>query len=507
MTKVAVGKVAWRFVLVTLVAACFFSAGEAVLSSPDDAPAIQLNSKNPHYFLFRGRTVALITSGEHYGAVLNADFDYKKYLLTLEADGLNYTRLFGGSYVEVPGKSFGIQRNDLAPAEGRFLAPWMRSSVPGYAGGGSKFDLSQWNPEYFRRYRDFLAEASSLGIVVEVTLFSSQYGEMQWNFSPFNPANNINTTDSIDWKDLQTLDNGSALTFQEQYTRKLVREANGFDNVFFEIQNEPWSDQPALVDVVNPYLRPPGRDLYPNSVELANAESLAWQAKVANWIASEEAPLQSKHLIAQNYANFRFPVRDLLWGVSIVNFHYAYPEAVRANYGLDKAIGYDETGFLGRDDAAYRRQAWNFMLSGGSTFDSLDYSFSPGHEDGSDTEPNGPGGGSAALRRQLGILQRFLTRFVLVNLRPDERTVKHAAGVTAHVLSNPGEEYAIYFDGSGPTQATFELPRGHYTCEWIDVATGETLQTESFATSGEKTLQSPKFTNGIAMRLVSVNDQ
>jgi hypothetical protein len=98
---------------------------------------------------------------------------------------MNYTRLFGGSYVEAPGKSFGIRRNDLAPEAAKFVAPWARSSEPGYAGGGNKLDLSKWNPEYFSRLHDFLGEASRLGIVVEIGLFSSQYGEMQWNLSPF----------------------------------------------------------------------------------------------------------------------------------------------------------------------------------------------------------------------------------------------------------------------------------------------------------------------------------
>jgi len=30
--------------------------------------------------------VAFITSGEHYGAVLNADFDYRRYLTAVKAD-------------------------------------------------------------------------------------------------------------------------------------------------------------------------------------------------------------------------------------------------------------------------------------------------------------------------------------------------------------------------------------------------------------------------------------
>src|SRR5271166_5074332 len=168
----------WATTLCTILA---LAQGEtrSKISEP-----VRLDPRNPHYFLFRGETVALITSGEHYGAVLNADFDYRRYLATLQAAGLNYTRLFPGSYVEVPAKSFGIQRNDLAPAPGRLLAPWARSAVPGYAGGGNKFDLDQWDAEYFKRFDDFLTEAGNRGIVVEISLFSSEYGDAQWAMSP-----------------------------------------------------------------------------------------------------------------------------------------------------------------------------------------------------------------------------------------------------------------------------------------------------------------------------------
>jgi hypothetical protein len=463
---------------------------------------IRLHPANPHYFLFRGKAVTLITSGEHYGAVLNQDFDYHRYLATLESDGLNYTRLFGGSYVEVPAKSFGILHNDLAPEPGRFLAPWERSDTPGYVGGGNKFDLEKWDSAFFTRYRDFLSEAAKRGIVVEVTLFSAHYAEAQWQMSALNSVNNVNSTDAIDWTKVNTLENGNILALQEKYARKLVREANSFDNVIFEIQNEPWSDRPVLTDVINPYLRPPARDTYPNSVDLPDELSMAWQARVARWITTEESVLPNHHLIAQNYSNFRLPVRKLLPNVGVVNFHYAYPEAVLLNYGLSKAISYDETGFLGRDDDAYRRQAWNFMLSGGSVFDSLDYSFTTGHEDGSYSEPNGPGGGSPDLRHQLHILSQFLQSFSVVGLRPDTRTVKHASGATARALSDPGKEYAIYLDGSGPTELTLELPRGQYSCEWVNVKTGTIEQLEGFIhKSGNKVLTSPAFQNGIALRL------
>ena len=41
---------------------------------------IRLHPDNPHYFWFRGKPVVLITAGEHYGAVLNLDFNYVRYL-------------------------------------------------------------------------------------------------------------------------------------------------------------------------------------------------------------------------------------------------------------------------------------------------------------------------------------------------------------------------------------------------------------------------------------------
>ena len=411
---------------------------------------IRLHPENPHYFLYRGKAVALVSSGEHYGAVINGDFDYRKYVAALSAAGMNYTRLFGGSYVEFPGKSFGIRRNDLAPAAGKFVAPWARSSEPGYAGGGDKLDLSKWNPEYFSRLHDFLGEAARLGIVVEIGLFSSQYGEMQWNLSPFKTENNVNGTDAIDWKKVNTLGNGNVLAFQEKYVRKIVREANAYPNVIFEIANEPWSDRPVLADVVNPYLFT-GRDQYPNSIDLPDDATMLWQTRVADWIATEEAALPNQHLMAQDCCNFRYAVRDVLPGMSVVNFHYSYAEAATLNYGLGKAISYDETGFLGQGDDAYAQQAWNFMLAGGSVFDGLDYSFTVGHEDGSDVEPNGPGGGSPELRRRLKILSEFLQGLPLVEMRPDLDVVAHAGGSgdACVVVGAGGVRHLCRWEGAG----------------------------------------------------------
>src|SRR5438093_13193566 len=82
------------------------------------AQPLALHPDNPHYFLFRGKPTVLITSGEHYGAVLNQDFDYTKYLNTLARDRLNGTRTWAGAYCEPP-TAFSISSNTLAPVPGR----------------------------------------------------------------------------------------------------------------------------------------------------------------------------------------------------------------------------------------------------------------------------------------------------------------------------------------------------------------------------------------------------
>jgi len=123
--------------------------GVAAIAASTSEP-LKLHPANPHYFLWRGKPTILITAGEHYGAVLNLDFDYKTYLKALQSNKLNLTRTFPGAYVE-PATAFKIAGNTLAPAPGRFICPWARSSEPGYANGGNKIDLTKWGEASFRR--------------------------------------------------------------------------------------------------------------------------------------------------------------------------------------------------------------------------------------------------------------------------------------------------------------------------------------------------------------------
>lgn len=259
-------------------------------------------------------------------------------------------------------------------------------------------------------------------------------------------------------------------------TRKIVRELNSFGNFYFEIQNEPWADQTDTVLSRNEY--GPATD-WRTTIQVVSAQSNNWQQQVARWIKEEESRLPNKHLIAQNISNFHYPVTDPDPAISIFNFHYALPHAVAENYYLNRVIGLNETGFAGRSDTTYRRQAWRFLMAGGALFNHLDYSFSVGAENGQDTAYRAPGGGSPTLRRQLGTLKHFFDGLNFLQLRPDHAVVLAAPGAMTQALSDERTLWVIYLEPMAIKQyeLRLNLPKGSYQAKWTDVVTGQVLET------------------------------
>ncbi|UCG59171.1 MAG: polysaccharide lyase [Phycisphaerales bacterium] len=464
-------------VLLCLLSLSLDDPGALAGQGANRAKPIQLHPDNPHYFLWRGKPTILITSGEHYGAVLNRAFGCKKYLKALGSHGFNLTRTFSGAYCEPPG-AFNIRDNTLAPAKGQLICPWARSSVPGYPNGGNKFDLSKWDPAYFKRLRDFVAEAGKQGVVVELVLFCPFYEDWMWKLSPMNATNNVNGIGQIGRTEAYTLKYPKLQAAQDEMVRRIVAELKDFDNLYYEICNEPYF----------------------------GGVTMPWQHHIAEGIARAEAGFKNKHLIAQNIANKGKKIADPNPHVSIFNFHYAKPpDTVAENYGLNKALGDDETGFAGMEPAPYRREAWDFLIAGGGVFDNLDFSFTVGHEDGT-AEFNAPGTGGAEMHKQLEILIDFMNGLDFVRMKPDNSVIKGGVPekATARALVEPGRAYAVYINGGNKADLVLQLPKGRYRAEWVNTKTGKVDKKESFDHSGgNRTLRGPDYVDDIALRIRS----
>lgn len=457
------------FLILALVIACSAHAAEKPLA---------LHPDNPHYFLFRGRPTILITSAEHYGAVLNSDFDIIKYLDELETRGLNLTRVFTGVYCEDP-TQFGSTLNTMAPADGKLICPWARSDTAGHAGGGNKFDLTEWDDAYFARMKTLLSEAGKRGIVVEIALFCPFYLDSMWNLSPMNATNNVNGIGDVARDAAYNRDmNGGLQAIQEALVRKHVAELNEFDNLYFEVCNEPYFG--GVTD--------------------------DWQRRIIDVIVEAEKPLPNKHLISQNIANGTKKIENPHPAVSIFNFHYTSPPtAVTENFALNKVIGENETGFNGNGDTHYRMEAWEFLLAGGGLYNNLDWSFAVGFEDGTYEYPvSAPGGGNLGFRRQISVLKEFLSDFEFIRMKPDEALIEHGLPENgrARVLSEPGKQYAVYFFAGPIAKPSLVLSAGEYTAEWLSPLSGEILQSETIAAKGIPVeLTSPEFDPDIALRI------
>jgi hypothetical protein len=332
-------------------------------------------------------------------------------------------------------------------------------------------------------------------VVVEFVLFCPLYEDSMWSVSPMNVRNNVNGIGDVSRNDVLALKDARLTEVQDALVRKIVTELRDFDNLYYEICNEPYF----------------------------GGVTLAFQEHVSQIIAETEKGQSKRHLIDQNWANGSSVIDRPNPLVSVFNFHYSRPPlSVAMNRHLARPIGNNETGFDGPADATYRIQGWDFLMAGGALYNNLDYSFTVGHEDGTFHPPAGtPGGGSASLRRQLRFLRAFFDEIPFWRMEPmPETAVRGPEGASIRGLAEPGKVYAVYIhhgrvvkeadpryqvdSAALARELTLRLPSGKYTATWRDPKTGANLKTEVIpvgAPEQDVRLTTPVYSEDLALLL------
>ena len=455
---------------------------------------IKLHPENPHYFSYNGKPTILIASTEHYGAVINSDFDYKKYLDKLSDAGLNLTRVFMGDYCEAP-HDFCIENNTLSPAKGKLITPWARSSEKGYYNGGNKFNLSRWNPAYFKRLHDFMQYASDKGIVVEAVLFFSGYTRAS---SPLHTLNNINSTSDVAANKYMTLDNGNLIAFQEAYCRKIVRELNVYDNLIVNVANEPWFGNQQNKGFSSP----------------PSDEVKVWIRTVSEWVADEEHKLPKKHLVSVDYTNegniiTHEELKKYFLNIQVFNSHYdRNADFIKLNYNLNIPITFNETGLMPLATPEYRIQGWKYIFSGGSMYNNLDFTFQVGYEDGLG---NGKfscewysGNSDPETKYQLAALLKFMNGVDFIKMKPDDSFIELRYGdYEVFAMANENYEYIVYFIGRAKARIKLYIPPGDWEFTWINPSDLSVLKKELMTGSNRGTLNisGPDFQEDIVLKV------
>ena len=456
------------------------------------AQPITQHPENSNYFIYKGKPTVLVTSAEHYGAVINPDFDFELYLNTLEKIGLNHTRIFLGDYVENEG-AFCIATNTLAPVGSRFLAPWARSSQKGYVLGGKKFDLEKWDDAYFSRLHQLMELAQEKGIVVEAVLFFSGY---LFENSPLHPQNNINGTTAIPSNQYMTLTNGNILRYQEEYTKKLVEELNGYDNLIINVANEPWFGNQQHKGFASP--PPPA--------------TKAWIQLVSEWITETEKNLENKHLISLDYTNQgEFIPEEELNGyfrnITVFNHHYDKDcESLMHNYNRGRIMSFNETGIMPPQSPQYRIQGWKYMLSGGALYNNLDFTFQVGQEDGSGSSTFCEwyqGSSNPDIKYELANLLKFMNELDFIHMKPDTNKVNFLFGHQQLFVFSGDQQTVVYFTGGGLPKLGLDLENGQYNVQWINPADLKILESNELTIDkGRERLSGPEFKEDMILKLV-----
>ena len=392
------------------------------------AVPVRAHPQNPYILEFRGKPTLLRTYGPRYEWLFDSSLSYTPYMDVFQRDGMNLTRIWCVGYPA------------WVPQD--FSQPWARSTTGTNALDGlKKWDFNTWNEAYFTRLKAIAQAASDRGIVVEFTLFSVLYEDAEWTRSPFHPSNNsqgygssTNRYDCLRQNSANTL----LLEKQKAAVKRIVRELNGFDNVIYEIVNEPFWNEAGVKD----------------------SEDVAFHNSMLAAIREEEATLPNRHLVAHNFPQ---QISALSTDFDILNEHYpaavpgsaiAGAEALLNNqYSRGKILSLDETNTV--NEIQTRLEAWMFFIGGGGIYDGLDYEevvYTGATPSGDNTLGN-------SIRRSVRNAGTYMDKANLIGLRRNLAWVTGGkpSGSTLQASAVAGQQYIAYLHHGQKGTANFQL--------------------------------------------------
>jgi hypothetical protein len=433
---------------------------------------IRIHPQNPKLFEFRAKPLVLLTATEHYGAVMNRPFRFERYLVDAAEKGMTLTRLFTlFRELQTPINPY----STCKPESPDYVAPFLRTGPGRALDGELKFDLDRPNPEFFDRLHGFLSLASELGIIVELVLFSNTYNPTVWSLNPLNAKNNINDLEEIEWPDYLSRRHPKLLARQLAHLRKLVAETNRYDNVIYEICNEPGGNAPGVADA-------PSCD-----------EVNEWLATMIQAVREVEQELPNRHLIVGQEAfvyepweqpadrSFRTQANDGL-DYDVVNIHplpnstyggqrydlgvfmskqlalRAMRDYCLAAYGAGKPLNLDEDNVASqyKDVDAWtihRKRAWVTLMSGGH-YDYIDFSIINYCETGTPESQR-------HIRNWMKHLSTFIHSLDLARARPLPEVIQSTPPHTvAAAFGVPGKQFGVYLADERELPAARDLPAG-----------------------------------------------
>ncbi len=411
-----------------------------------------------------------------------------------------------------------LMGNPLGPRQGRQILPWAKSDSQGanslLAEKGKpsyKYDLDKWNPEYFKRLRSFVESANEKNIIVEIAFFNGMYADC-WPLMAMYHDNNVQNIGRYELNDCGIFTTASAqnmdvIKYQKAYIQKITSELNNFDNLIYDI-----CDEPSLQGLANGSI-------------IVRPDSLItpWINIMKDVFLQSEKSLPKKHLLGQTVQNLSPDLSDNQW-CEWLPTEYVTPagKALNLDYNRNKPIVDVETNFFGTSltknaygPDAVRIEGWWFMISGGAGMINLNGKFYRGNETGDTITRN-------QVVPQKRILIDFMNSLNLAGLKRFTDFSTAPSGASSCGISDDGKQYAIYLFHASPdkewgcsfviqpgvyseTLTLNNIPDGAYSLKWIDPVTGFVKNSERLNIKGGNVkLISPRYSLDIVLKIEKI---
>ena len=407
------------------------------------AGPLKVCTENPRYLATPDGKATYLT-GSHTWACLHERllpetpiFDYSAWLDMMEGCGHNFLRLWAWE------QSAYMQFTDRVVKYGpnRY-----KRTGPGEAmDGGPKFDLEQFNEDFFDRLRSRTIAAGKRGIYVCVMLFQgfsldkrgkSQEGRNAYDGHPMNVANNVNGIDgdpngSGKGHQVHTLYVPEITRIQEAFVRRVIDTLNDLDHVVWEISNE------------------------------SHRESVEWQVHLIDFIHEYEATKPKQHPVGmtgapiQNDALFDSAAE---WISPVGKVYRSDPPEADGR----KVIIFD-TDHSGHDDAN-PKCPWR-CFTRGMSFITMDY-----YMDARPGSPSVPMPEWEGIRTQMGHVRRYADRMDLNCAVP-----RSDLASSRFCLADVGSSYLVYLPDGGNVTVDLSGVESTLTTEWFNPLEGQVI--------------------------------
>ncbi len=431
------------------------------MAQPARGP-LRVHEENPRYFT-DGSGRAVLLAGSHTWSTIPdmspsdppAAFDFNAFLDFLEGYGHNFIRLWTwelttwGTAGNAAAYRPRIEVHNVSPH------PWARTGPGDALDGKPKFNLEEYDPEYFRRLRSRVEEAGRRGFYASVMLFEGwgiRKSPDAWKHHPMNPANNVNGIDGdLDGDgegiEIHTLGNRDITAIQEAYVRKTIDTVNDFDNVLYEISNET----------------------HPNST--------GWQYHMIGFIRDYEKTKPSQHPAGMTYQQpaglnshlFSSPADWISPGKR------EYREAIFQADG-SKVILNDTDHLWGIGGTEH--WVWKTFLQGMNPIFMDPYDgvvlgnpFDPKHE---------------PVRKALGQVLRISRQVALEKMIPAGELAS-----SGYCLARKGAEYLIYVPAGESVSVDLAGASGAYSVRWIGLLEGDGQPSEAASGGARRSFSAP----------------